>query len=327
MKQHKLTLLQCLRATTKELNKHFASLHPQAVIGEDFVFVPGDLRVPLLVAHADTVHDKLPKKILLDETKGTLTSPTGLGADDRAGVFGILTLWENLDVKPGLLLCDKEETGGLGAYSAAHDLFEELQKYPFYVELDRKGFGECVFYNDEHKEFVQFIESVGFKKEHGLFSDISILGRETKKCSVNLSVGYEKAHTKDEYLVLASLEHTIENALILMLGMLSHPPKDLSLFKLPKPLYQYATSYGRAWDNHGYNWRDDYGFDDVPSVDGYMQRAKHYDLPDKNQRRCECCGIYGETKYTNLTYGYCCASCYQEWLEEVNNFGGGRLDL
>jgi hypothetical protein len=160
--------------------------------------------MPLLVAHADTFH-QLPTMILVDELKGILSSPTGLGADDRAGVWTILTLWENLNPKPGLLLCDKEETGGIGAWNASYDIYDQLQDYPFYVEIDRKGMGECVFYNYEHEEFISYIESFGFKEEYGIFSDITTLGTETKKYSVNLSAGYELAHTRGEYLVLGAL--------------------------------------------------------------------------------------------------------------------------
>ena len=144
MKKHKMDLVKIHQSTAKELFDHFASLSTHAIRGEDFILVPGSTRMPLLVAHADTVHRKLPEMILMDEVKGILSSPTGLGADDRAGVYAILTLWENLSPKPGLLLCDKEESGGT-AWNASYDIYDQLQEYPFFVEIDRKGMGECVF--------------------------------------------------------------------------------------------------------------------------------------------------------------------------------------
>jgi hypothetical protein len=68
--------------------------------------------------------------------------------------------------------------GGIGAWNASYDLYDQLQEYPFFVEIDRKGMGECVFYNYEHEEFIQYIESFGFREEYGIFSDISTLGQE-----------------------------------------------------------------------------------------------------------------------------------------------------
>ena len=31
--------------------------------------------------------------------------------------------------------------------------------------------------------------------------------------------------------------------------------------------------------------------------------------------QCEMCGSDAETRYSNLTYGYLCAECYQEWYD------------
>lgn len=308
MKQHKLTLLQTLKSTPDELLDYFAALHPESIVGEDFVFVPGDVRMPLLVAHADIVHKTLPEVILIDQVKRIMSSPTGIGADDRAGVYAILTLWENLTPKPGLLLTDKEETGGIGAFNASYDIYDQLQEYPFYVEIDRKGSGECVFYNYEHQEFISYIESFGFKEEYGIFSDISTLGTETKKCSVNLSAGYELAHTLGEYLRLDALNYTVKHAKKLMLSMLHSPPKIS--FRLPKPpkhekFYGYSSHY-----LHDYNA-------DLPAVDDYMKDTGYYDwkAQGRSGNPCEMCGSDAETRYANLTYGYLCAECYREWID------------
>lgn len=318
MKKHKMTLVQIHKATVAQLFDHFASLSKTSIRGEDFILVPGSTRMPLLVAHADTVHRQLPELILMDEVKGILSSPTGLGADDRAGVYAILTLWENLSPKPGLLLCDKEERGGIGAYNAAYDIYDNLQEYPFYVEIDRKGSGEAVFYNYEHQEFISYIESFGFKEDYGIFSDVTTLGTETKKCSVNLSAGYELAHTNGEYLRLDALNYTIKQGKKLMLSMLHNPPKKLS-FRLPKPpklekLYGY-----RSWNR--------YADDDLPAVDDYMKMddksKSKWDMWDSHGRygkQCEMCGSDAEVRYTNLTYGYLCSECYSEWMEAEGEY-------
>jgi|GEM_PF-7068804 len=319
MKKHKMDLLKIFKATPGALLDHFATLHPQSVVGEDFVFVSGSTRMPLLVAHADTVHRKLPEVILIDQVKRIMSSPTGIGADDRAGVHAILTLWENLDPKPGLLLCDKEETGGIGAYNASYDIYDHLQDYPFYVEIDRKGSGECVFYNYEHQEFISYIESFGFKEDYGIFSDITTLGSETKKCSVNLSAGYELAHTLGEYLRLDALEYTIRQARKLMLSMLHSPPKKLSFRLRRPPKKEKSYSYGFGFSTHarGFGRFMDDDDHDLPAVDDYMKGTgfDRWKQQEGYGKSCERCGSNAETRYANLTYGYLCAPCYQEWFD------------
>jgi len=310
-KKHMKTLVFILRSTPEQLLTYFATLHPKATKGDKFTYVPGDYRMPLLVAHADTVHKELPAKIFLDEKKRLMTSPTGIGGDDRAGVHALLSLYAALVPKPGLLLCDEEESGGYGATSASYDLFDELQKYPFFIEIDRRGTGGCVFYNDEHEEFIKYIESFGFKEETGIYSDIRTLGEETKKCSVNLSAGYEYAHTNNETLDLDSLEYTIRHTKAIMLAMLTNPPKIS--FKLPKPakIKKYDYSSSTRWNSE---WDSEFTDRDAPEtqvVDKYFKTKKY-------GAECEECGSEDDVKYTDLRYGYLCSGC-RAWVENDAN--------
>jgi len=331
-----MTLIQAHKASTKELFNYFMTLGPKAIRGETFVYVPGSTRMPLLVAHADTVHRELPKLILLDEKKGILSSPTGLGADDRAGVYGILCVHASLDPKPGLLLCDEEESGGIGAYDASWDIADHLRPYPFMIELDRKGSGECVFYNDESQEFIEYIESFGFKEDYGIFSDVMFLGEGLRKTSVNLSIGFERAHTLGEYLDLRSMNYTIKHTKRIMLNVLHTKASKQISFKLPKPAMKGHTSYGfnsedsREWDNFRAAgpkpWArqndspppdvDEYMEDSFGSRDAWDRRPKTF---MGNARVCESCRSNEEVKYTDITYGYLCAGCYQDWLENMRD--------
>lgn len=339
-----MTLIQTHKAPVRELFNYFMTLHPKAIHGETYVYVPGSTRMPLLVAHADTVHRELPKIILLDDKKGILSSPQGLGADDRAGVYGILCLHASLDPKPGLLLCDKEETGGIGAYDASWGIADDLRPYPFMMELDRKGSGECVFYNDESEEFIKYIESFGFKEDYGIFSDVMFLGEGLRKTSVNLSIGFEEAHTLGEYLNLRSMNYTIKHAKRIMLNVLHTKPCKQISFKLPKPamkssqIYSFNSEDSREWNNFRTDGRDELRTrykasrrpcdSPPPDVDEYMEDSfGSRDAWDRrnnplrtfmgNKRICESCRSEEEVKYTDVTYGYLCAGCYQDWLENM----------
>ena len=191
-----------------------------------------------LVAHIDTVWDEstLPNKpkaqstlskkaqstslkqstignklLIHDTKKGLIYSPNGLGADDRAGVYGVLKLLSTIPEPntPYVLLTDLEESGGAGAYEAVDLYREELANCTMFIELDRRGANDCVFYNSEHGEFASYIESFGFVEASGTFSDISIIAPEFERCAVNLSIGYYNEHTSKEYLNTNEMEVTI----------------------------------------------------------------------------------------------------------------------
>jgi hypothetical protein len=342
-------LIDILKSTPEQLLKDALALSPKAIAGDGFVFVPGDKRMPLLVAHVDIIHPTIPALVMWDEKSASLVSPTGLGADDRAGVFAIRTLRDNITPKPALLFCDEEEIGGAGAFSAAFGVYDELCEFPYFLEIDRRGHGECVFYNNEGPAFTKYVEKFGFKEEWGSFSDISILGEECKKCSVNVSAGYHGEHTKEERLFLGSLENTIKKVKRMLLGAL-HTKGGLT-FKLPKPKYKFSRSsyrygFGNTTSVHGgLEWYDRTGWRD-PDEDEFNARyqlgvdgAYAYSAPNsitkfsdfentekeysrRSEKRqldyCEWCGATAMLRYTDLYYGYCCPACIKD-LEEIGH--------
>lgn len=195
---------------------------------------PSKQKVPTLVAHIDTVHEnrstwqdkewrngqwvdtpkkKLkPRRVFYDDKAMVMWSPDGLGADDRAGVWAILKIYDELpdELKPNLLFTDKEESGGLGAKAAVKEIPKQLANTLFYIQIDRKNSKEAIFYNDEPKEFEKFISTFGFIPENGTFTDISVIGKEFKICGANLSAGYYENHTSTEHLYVTSLLRTVE---------------------------------------------------------------------------------------------------------------------
>lgn len=163
-----------------------------------------------LVAHIDTVYpctEESPTLVMHGKQK-VLHRPTGLGADDRAGVFAALFLRKLTGCM--LLLTDLEEQYGIGAKAASRYLAPILRRdVDFFIEIDRQGKDDMVFYNNEPKRFRDMIGKFGFNERGGSFTDISILGRKTKVAGVNLSTGYYGAHTLKEYLVVDELILTI----------------------------------------------------------------------------------------------------------------------
>lgn len=186
-----------------------------------------------LVAHVDTVHEDTgwgygmvsrsgkvrkakdtDKELYYDSSKRVYWSPDGLGADDRAGVYACLQIFDSMPEshKPIILFTDGEEYGGIGANEVVCLLdtdYSVLKDVSYFIELDRKGGNDCVFYNGESREFKRYIKGFGFKEDMGSFTDISIICPEVGICGVNLSVGYYHQHTDKEILKMDELEAAI----------------------------------------------------------------------------------------------------------------------
>lgn len=319
-------IIAVCKMSVPEVFHHVELLAPAAIRGKRYLYIPGSPILPLLIAHADTVHENLPKLILYDAKRNALSSPQGVGADDRAGVYAVLQLWEAARVKPGLLICDEEEWGALGAEDAARDLKKELAVYPFLLEIDRKGKGEAVFYNDEPSFFRLFIKQFGFKDHHGLFSDISVLGEQLRKCSVNVSAGYYDCHTLKETLVLNHLDDTIKKVKRILADCLINPGRDFPLpiltrkQKRKKKRKSRWEDAGNVWTEDGSRvaWGPDYragrGFLDLRSselndraiADAYFE--KHVIDPSYDYAICDFCGVQSGVSDTH--YGRVCAECY-----------------
>jgi hypothetical protein len=196
------TLLNVLDAT---LRKYY----DKVITTEHYIIAEGDIPVGL-VAHLDTVYKYPARNIYHDPIKKVIWSPEGLGADDRAGVLGILHLiTDKNNYRPWIFFTTQEESGGLGASIMAEEL-ETIPNIKFLIELDRCGEDDCVFYECNNTKFHEYIESFGFKKRRGSFSDISFIMGEWGICGVNLSIGYENEHSYSETFHYENWEKTIE---------------------------------------------------------------------------------------------------------------------
>lgn len=138
-------------------------------------------------------------------------SPDGAGFDDRAGILVILELLK-LGYRPHLLFTNYEEVGGLGA----NKFIEDYPTFPVedckvFIEIDRQGEEEAVFYQCDCKKWQDFVSSFGFYQMQGTFSDISILMSAYNMCGVNVSAGYWYEHTQCEMLKMDSLEKTVKD--------------------------------------------------------------------------------------------------------------------
>ena len=169
-----------------------------------FLYAAGTLPV-LLVAHLDTVHYDPPETICYSTDGTIMMSPQGIGGDDRAGVYMILRLIQDLHCH--VLFCEAEEIGGHGAKAFVQSGI--VPEVNYIVEFDRMGSNDAVYYNCKNEQFEQYINGFGFQTAFGSFSDISILAPKLDLAAVNLSTGYYNAHRVNEFVRLDEVEKLI----------------------------------------------------------------------------------------------------------------------
>lgn len=192
--------------------------------------------VPCLAAHIDTVHPL--RRLEIVEQDGLLIGfdehgqRTGIGGDDKAGVFVCLELLERFD-DIAVALFAAEEIGCMGAKHAPAAWFENVGCV---VEFDCPGRGLVsytsggthLFANDG--EFIQTVMPAlpghGLTRfQHHPFSDVMALRQRFSFSCLNLSCGYHNWHRSDEYLVIEEVEAAINagEALISALGCRAYP--------------------------------------------------------------------------------------------------------
>ena len=250
-------------------------------VADGFVYAQGTFPV-LLIAHLDTVHKILPYFILTSKDKNgnkTLSSPSGIGGDDRCGVYMIFEVLKKFNCS--VLFCEDEEIGCIGATKfTEHSISDELQ-FNYIIEFDRKGSNDAVFYDCDNPEFEEFITKEFFELNWGSMSDISVVAPYLGCAAVNLSCGYYNAHTKDEYVVVEEMEKVIEEACKLLART-----TEKDVFEYIEAVRNYGYKYSSKW------------WDSCFSDASYYSKGCYssYDLYDGYEEEQEV--SYVSTKYT-----------------------------
>jgi hypothetical protein len=201
-------MIELLTMTQPELKNHVIkttkAMGYEPVTADGYVYCAGTLPV-MLVAHLDKVND-IPTIISTSDAGNVLSSPQGIGGDDRAGVYMLFRIGELTGCH--LLFCEDEEIGRIGAGKFTRsDIFPAVN---YIVELDRRGDNDAVFYNCANLDFIKFIESFDFVEARGSCSDISEVAPHLDIAAVNISTGYYQEHSTNEYIRLDVVETNIE---------------------------------------------------------------------------------------------------------------------
>lgn len=252
-----------------------------------FIYHKGTLPI-LLVAHMDTVHKDLPRRI---RGRKVISSPQGIGGDDRCGIYAILEILKKYDCHA--VFTEDEEIGCVGAgYFAKSKLAKRIKnKMLFAIEIDRKGNNDAVFYECDNKDFTEFVTKEYWKKDGGSFTDICEICPSINCAGVNLSSGYYNQHTKWETINLKELDTIISE----IQKLIERGLKDNNRYEYVEREYIYdfycSKNYGTYIDDY-YEYKYGYYHDEEAQV------LKHYAVYDPDFE--EWTEIWGLDEYDAL---------------------------
>jgi tripeptide aminopeptidase len=195
--------------------------------------LPEDFYFPCVISHTDTVHhiDTINvKEMMLENAQGELKPalkafndnerPTGIGGDDKCGVFACLTLLKELPYLKVAFFAS-EETGCHGSKAADSKFFENVGygiqfDAPENWMITEKCFGQMLF--DRGTEFFEKIDKVlteGMIKEEMQYmvhpyTDVYALRTKFDFSCINFSIGYYDYHSPEEYVVIEDVFNGIE---------------------------------------------------------------------------------------------------------------------
>ena len=270
---------QICRMTQKELKeyvtKQLTKTHKNVVASDGYVYAQGKFPV-LLVAHMDTVHKEAPYEFIYNSRQKSYSSPQGIGGDDRCGIYMIFEIIKQYNCS--VLFCEDEEIGCVGAQKFIETELARSLEFNYIIELDRQGRNDAVFYDCDNPEFEEFITKEYYETAIGSFTDISYLAPYIGCAAVNLSCGYYKAHTDNEYVVISEMHKSIEAACKILERTTAED--KFEYIEADYGRYNYKSSYS-YWDSYDYGDNADYDYE------GRFYYLIEYADPDGKTQWCD----------------------------------------
>lgn len=176
---------------------------------------------PCVAAHLDTVQPMRPVRVVEDAGRllgfDTQNKQTGIGADDKAGIFVCLNLLERFDNLRAVFFA-AEECGCVGARNAEEDFFQSVA---YLIEYDCPSRNMLSYTTSGVQLFSNqgcFIrEALPVLRKHGTvlwqhhpFTDVTALRRRFPISCLNLSCGYYNWHAKNEFIKIDEVGLAIE---------------------------------------------------------------------------------------------------------------------
>ena len=183
---------------------------------------------PCVVSHMDTVHrthrNLIENKVRLtikEDNLGVLTAhhpetdkQTGIGGDDKCGVYVCLELFNNFDKLKGAFFVE-EEIGMLGSKESDDRFFENVG-YAIQFDAPSSNWisevcsGVKLFDEDFKTEIKGVLNESGYHKfSIDPFTDVNQLAKKYDFNCLNLGCGYYRQHSDLEFVVISEVEDSL----------------------------------------------------------------------------------------------------------------------
>ena len=217
---------------------------------------------PCVVSHIDTVHrshiDLIENKRrldIVDKGNGDLIAynpltneQTGIGGDDKCGVFVCLSLFLEMDILKGAFFVE-EEIGMLGSKEADPEFFKNVG---YAIQFDAPSANwitevcsGVIIFDSEFKDKIKTVLSEGgyTNFSNDPFTDVNQLSQKFDFNCLNLGCGYYEQHRDSEYVVIDEVKKSLHMGIKLIhhLGVADYLRKDK---KVPKQMISESYSYG-----------------------------------------------------------------------------------
>jgi di/tripeptidase len=210
---------------------------------------------PCFVSHTDTVHkiNHDMRVVQLEEGENTILTgidietmrPSGIGGDDKCGVFLCLEMLDALDnVKAAFFV--SEEIGCIGSRQADPEFFKNVGYAIQYDSPKGNSMSMTLMGKQLFGRKTDFGKKVSpLILEHGIddwayhpFTDIWPLMDKFGFSCLNLAAGYYNYHTDNEYVIVEDVDNAYE------LGLKLHEELGEAYYERPEDKVQTRRSYG-----------------------------------------------------------------------------------
>lgn len=175
-----------------------------------FKLIPGR---PIVSCHMDQVQKGSPGMIIFDGIRFFGTKD-GLGADDKNGIWVCLNLLARWDV--GFIFSTGEESFSQNVAHVLEANENLLRRIPYCLVFDRRGSGDIIGEANGYctptfqKKIAERGKAFGYAPTSGVYSDADTICQYCE--CVNLSVGYHKPHSTEEYTIWRELLNALRFA-------------------------------------------------------------------------------------------------------------------
>lgn len=260
---------------------------------------------PCIVSHMDTVHDIVEDLTVID-VKGNLTGmnkftmeQTGIGGDDKVGIFIALQCLENFDNIKAVFFRD-EEIGCDGSYKPDSNFFDDCY---YVLQCDRKGNKDFVTNasgielsgNDFKADIKPIINQYGYKFANGMMTDVMALKEVGIKCAMaNMSCGYYNPHCYNEYVNVLD----VINCLNMVIQIITKLKKQYTCVPKKEKRHKWSEINQQSWK---------YDFKDFTS---FWQDDKR----KEPESVCECCNESAKVEYVSEYNIEMCERCIKDYV-------------